>query len=211
MTAVTIIGTGNMGKGIATAALRGGYDVIFHSRQPAEVQDELLALPGASANNLSIVPFESEVTTDVVVLATPYSASPEIAKAYGDKLADKTLVDISNAIDWQALELIPLPAGSSAEQIAQAAPQAHVVKAFNTIHANLLYSGKAGGLPLDVFVAGDDETAKQQVIDLIDASGMRGVDCGPLVHARGIEDMEQLFVNMKFSTKAIKAIKIVND
>lgn len=211
MGAITIIGTGHMAKGIATMALRGGYEVIFHSREPEANETEVKGLTGATESNCSLVPYGGEVVTDVVFLAVPYVHSEATAKDYADKLDGKVLVDISNPIDWSKLELIVPPAGSAAEQVAQAAPQAKVVKGFNTINAVLFESGKSGGLPLDVFIAGDDQAAKQQIIDLVNAGGLRGVDTGPLAHARELEILEHIFVNMQLPGEGAKAIKIVGD
>jgi len=211
MAAITIIGTGHMAKGIATVAFRGGYEVIFHSRDPQANEAEVKGLTGATDSNVSLVPYGSDVTTELVVLAVPYAASEEATKDYADKFAGKVVIDISNPINWSKLELIVPAAGSSAEQIASVAPQARVVKGFNTINFSLFETGKAGGLPLDVFIAGDDETAKQQVIAMINAGGLRGVDCGPLVQARDIESLEHWFVNTKLGGDGPKAIKIVGD
>lgn len=209
MAAITIIGTGNMAQGIARVALRGGYEVIFHSREAgADRLAELRALTEDAAQRVSAVAHGSDVSTELVVLAVPYANAEEVVTVYGEKLDGKALVDISNPIVWSELRLIVPPAGSAAEQVAQLAPHARVVKAFNTINASLFASGRAGGLPLDVFIAGDDDAAKGLLIDLVNAGGLRGVDSGPLVHARELEALEHLFVHMK-GVGDNAAIKIV--
>jgi predicted dinucleotide-binding enzyme len=71
---------------------------------------------------------------------------------------------------------------------------AKVVKAFNTTYAGTLVTGQVGGQPLDVFIAGDDEAAKNKVAELVKDGGMRPIDTGPLSRARQIEAMQFLHI-----------------
>src|SRR3954454_18922552 len=82
---------------------------------------------------------------------------------------------------------LTVEAGSAAQEIAQKAPGAKVVKAFNTTFAGSLVAGQVGGQPLDVFVASDDDDAKTKVRDLAVSGGLRAIDAGPLAHARQLE------------------------
>ena len=74
-----------------------------------------------------------------------------------------------------------------AQEIAAKAPGAKVVKAFNTTFAGSLAEGRVGGEPLDVFVASDDDEAKDTVRELAEGAGLRVLDAGPLAHARQLE------------------------
>ncbi|MGW2240123.1 NADPH-dependent F420 reductase [Streptomyces sp. NPDC001759] len=88
---------------------------------------------------------------------------------------------------------LAVPAGTSAaEEIAAAAPQARVVKAFNTTFAGPLAIGVVAGRPLDVFIAGDEERAKERVSDLVTSAELRPLDVGPLRRARELEAFQLL-------------------
>lgn len=210
MAALTIIGTGHMGKGIAKIALRGGYDVVFHTRDVEANRAEVQSLASSGAANITLAPEGSDITTDVVILAVPYLALGEVVASYGSKFDGKVLVDISNPVEWSEMRLIVPREGSAAQEIAALAPKAKVVKAFNTIAAGDFESGKAGGLPLDVLVAGDDSGAKQAVIDLVNAGGLRGLDAGPLAEAGALESFKHLQMSMPNQTGRL-AIKLLSD
>jgi predicted dinucleotide-binding enzyme len=111
---------------------------------------------------------------------------------YADQLAGKVVVDITNPVDPQSFQPLDLEAGSAAQEIARKAPGARVVKAFNTTFAGTLVEGRVGGEPLDVFIASDDEDAKNVVRRLAEDAGLRAVDAGPLAHARQLEAMGYL-------------------
>jgi len=123
------------------------------------------------------------------------------------------VVDISNPVDVATFDSLVVPSGTSAaEQIAAAAPGARVVKAFNTTFAGNLVAGEAGGLPLDVFIAGDDAEAKQAVADLAASGGLRPVDAGPLRRARELEGFQFLHMTLQqgLGTNWSSAIKILS-
>jgi hypothetical protein len=86
---------------------------------------------------------------------------------------------------------------SAAEEIAAASPAARVVKAFNTTFASVLVAGWAGGMPVDVFLAGDDPGAKAQVAALVSDGGMRPLDTGPLRRSRELEAFQLLHMTMQ--------------
>jgi predicted dinucleotide-binding enzyme len=123
----------------------------------------------------------------VVVLAVWYHALDDVLGRYGDQLAGKTVVDITNPVDPQTYAPLTLEAGSAAQEIAQKAPGAKVVKAFNTTFAGSLVEGQVAGQPLDVFIASDDDEAKATVRELTESAGLRVLDAGPLAHARQLE------------------------
>ncbi|MFE0519107.1 NADPH-dependent F420 reductase [Streptomyces sp. NPDC058954] len=191
---VTIVGAGNMGRGIGTRALIGGHSVRLYGHKRATA-DELAtalskALPGA---DVAAIDAESVADSDIVVLALPYPAGRDVAAAWSGTLAGKVVVDISNPVDFSTFDSLAVPAGTSAaEEIAAAAPQARVVKAFNTTFAGPLAIGVVAGRPLDVFIAGDEETAKESVSDLVTSAELRPLDVGPLRRARELEAFQLL-------------------
>jgi predicted dinucleotide-binding enzyme len=117
-------------------------------------------------------------------------------------MAGLTVVDTCNPVDFSTFDtLLTSPGMSAAEEIARevaaVTPAAHVVKAFNTTFAATLAAGQAGGLPLDVFLAGDDGAAKEAVAALVRSGGMRPVDVGPLRRARELEAFQLLHMTLQ--------------
>jgi predicted dinucleotide-binding enzyme len=180
---ITIIGTGNMARGIATRALAGNNTVTLLGTEEAKARALARELPGEVRTGTVGDP----ISGDVVVLAVWYQALDDVLARYGEQLAGKTLVDITNPVDPQTYAPLTVSAGSAAQEIAQKAPAAKVVKAFNTTFAGSLVEGQVGGQPLDVFVASDDEGAKEKVRELAESGGLRVLDAGPLAIARQLE------------------------
>lgn len=194
---ITIIGAGNMGRGIGTRAVAGGHSVTFVDRDPAEAEKvaaevRAFAKKGVEVSTASL---NTVKLGDVVVLAVWYTAALDLAKHLGSKLAGKVVVDIANPLNSTYDGLATAPDSSSAEDLAKAiANGAKVVKAFNTTYAGTLLSGEVAGQPLDVFIAGDDADAKAKVAQIVTDGGMRAVDTGPLSRARQIEGMQFLHI-----------------
>ena len=197
---VTIIGSGNMGRGIGTRAVAGGHSVTFVDNNP-EVAEKTAADVRASAKKgakVSTASLGDAVLGDVVVLAVWYGTNIEIAKQLGTKLAGKVVVDIANPLNSTYDGLATAPDSSSAEDLAKAiAAGAKVVKAFNTTFAGTLLAGQVAGQPLDVFIAGDDADAKSKVSQLVTDGGMRAIDAGPLHRARQIESLQLLHITLQ--------------
>ena len=160
---ITIIGTGNMARGIATRALAGGHSVTLLGTE----SDKAQALADERSGEVGAGEVGDPLTGDVVVLAVWYAAVDDVLGRYGDQLDGKVVVDITNPIDVDAFEPLDLEAGSAAQEIAAKAPGAKVVKAFNTTFAGTLGQGQVGGQPLDVLIASDDEDAKQTVSRIV--------------------------------------------
>jgi 8-hydroxy-5-deazaflavin:NADPH oxidoreductase len=180
---ITIIGTGNMGRGIATRALAGGHTVTLLGTEREKAQ----ALAGELSGDVRAGAVGDPISGDVVVLAVWYQALDDVLGRYGDQLAGKTVIDITNPVDPETYAPLTLEAGSAAQEIAQKAPGAKVVKAFNTTFAGSLVEGQVAGEPLDVFVASDDDEAKAKVRELVEGAGLRVLDAGPLPIARQLE------------------------
>jgi predicted dinucleotide-binding enzyme len=212
---VTIIGAGNMGRGIGTRAVAGGHSVTFVDANP-EVAEKTAADVKNSAKKgakVSTASLGDVVLGDVVVLAVWYGTNIEIAKQLGAKLAGKVVVDIANPLNATYDGLATAPSSSSAEDLAKAvASGAKVVKAFNTTFAGTLIAGEVAGQKLDVFIAGDDADAKSKVSLLVTDGGMRAIDTGPLSRARQIEGMQllQIVLQGTLGTNWGSTIKILS-
>jgi 8-hydroxy-5-deazaflavin:NADPH oxidoreductase len=194
---VTIIGAGNMGRGIGTRLVAGGHSVTFVDANPDTAEKTAAEVKASVQNGAKVFTAslgEAELG-DVVVLAVWYGTNIEIAKQLGTKLAGKVVVDIANPLNSTYDGLATAPDSSSAEDVARAiAAGAKVVKAFNTTYAGTLVAGQVAGQPLDVFIAGDDDEAKRKVAELVKDGGMRPIDTGPLSRARQIEAMQFLHI-----------------
>jgi 8-hydroxy-5-deazaflavin:NADPH oxidoreductase len=209
---VTIIGSGNMARGIGNRLVAGGNSVRILDRDKEKADalaGELRAQDGAEATTGSL---GDQIEDDVVVLAVPYDAVESIAEQYGSGLTGKVVVDITNPVDWESFDRLVTPSDSSAaEEIDRLIPEAAVVKAFNTTFAGTLVGGEVGGQPLDVFVASDDPDAKKKVAGLIEAGGLRPVDAGPLRRARQLESLGFLHMTLQqpLGTGFGSAVKVV--
>ncbi len=207
---VSIIGTGNMAKGIGTRLVSGGHKVSLHSKD--QIKGNELAEQLKQVNDtadVAVVSVGSELD-EIVIIATPYTEIENIAKEYNG-LKGKTVVDITNPVNFDTFELIPEPGQSGAQEIAKILPDATVIKAFNTTLAGALEAGQIDGKELDVFIAGDDETAKTNVSELVKSSGMRPIDVGPLANARHLEGfgLIQMAVQDQIGTNWMSALKFI--
>ncbi|WP_291382193.1 NADPH-dependent F420 reductase [Demequina sp.] len=192
MASISIIGNGNMARGIAAVAAKAGAGIQIVGRDADKAADAASAVGGTSAT------MGDALTGDIVVLAVPFAAIDDLTETYKDALAGKTVVDITNPVNVDTFDGLVVPTDSSATQvIAKALPGAHVVKAFNTNFAASLVPGTVGGQPTTVLVAGDDAGAKQGVVDLVNAGGLAGVDAGSLSRARELESIG--FLQMKLA------------
>jgi predicted dinucleotide-binding enzyme len=202
---ITIVGTGNMARGIATRALAGGNDVTLVGTDRAKAE-ELAGDLGGSARA------GDRVDGEVVVFAVPYAAAGDVVAQHAGDLSGKVIVDITNPVDLNNFTPLKVEAGSAAQEIAGAAPQgAKVVKAFNTTFAGTLVEGKVAGEPLDVFIAGDDEDAKATVRQLVEGGGLRAVDAGPLARAHELEALGYLHMALQqpLDTGFGSAVKVI--
>jgi predicted dinucleotide-binding enzyme len=147
---------------------------------------------------------------DVKVESVPSSLSA--VEQYGNQLDGKVVVDIANPVDIETFDgLVTPPDSSAAEEIAKKAPGAKVVKAFNTTFAGTLVDGKVGSQTLDVFIAGDDEDAKETVAELAGAGGLNPIDAGPPKRARELERLgfPHMTVQDKLGTGYGTAVKVI--
>ena len=192
---ITIIGSGNMARGIATRLLAGGHDITLLGTEADKAKELAGELDGSVGSGTTGDPIEGEV----VVLAVPYEAAAPLVQEYGDGLSGKVVVDITNPVDWDTMDgLVTPPDSSAAEEIQKAAPEGvSIVKAFNTTFAPTLVDSQVAGQPLDVFIAGDDDGAKETVASLVRDGGLVAIDAGPLRRARELERLGFLGITLQ--------------
>jgi 8-hydroxy-5-deazaflavin:NADPH oxidoreductase len=191
MSSISIIGTGTMARILGARALAGGNTVEVIGRDAAKAAALASALGGgATAGTTGSAP-----AGNIVILAVPYASAAPVVSQYGDALAGKVIIDISNAFDPAHTGLATPDGSSAAQETAKAAPaDAHVVKAFNTLFGHVLAADQAEGRPLDVFIAGDDAEAKARVSAFIESLALRPLDTGDLKMAHWLEGAGLLMV-----------------
>jgi predicted dinucleotide-binding enzyme len=183
---VTIVGAGNMGRGIGSRVVAGGHEVEILDRDPSEAE----ALAGDLGGSATALGPEDDFNGEVVVFALYYPGIKDAIAQYADRIGGRVVVETTNPVDTSTWDRLAVPAGTSAtEEIAGLVPEGTpVVKAFNTTFANTLQA-EPGEADLDVFLAGDDEGAKQKVATLVSDSGMRPIDVGGLGRAQQLEQV----------------------
>ena len=180
MSSISIIGTGNMARTIGALAVAGGNTVEVIGRDQSKAAALAKALGGgATTGEWGAIP-----AGDIVIAALLYDAVVPAIAQFGDALAGKVIVEISNPFNATADALAHSEETSIAQEVAKAAPaSASVVKAFNTIFGVVLAQGR----PLDVFIAGDDVRAKTGVAEFIKSLELRPLDVGGLNMAHWLE------------------------
>jgi predicted dinucleotide-binding enzyme len=180
MSIISIIGTGNMARAIGALAVAGGNTVEVIGRDQAKAAD----LAGALGGSATTGEFGAVPAGEIVIVALRYADVVPVVTKYGNALADKVIVDISNPFNADADGLAIPNDTSVAQEVAKAAPAgAHVVKAFNTVFGHVLEKGRT----LDVFFAGDDAQAKAGVAEFITSLKLRPLDVGGLNMAHWLE------------------------
>jgi 8-hydroxy-5-deazaflavin:NADPH oxidoreductase len=193
-TKIGIIGAGNMGRAFATQLAAAGHSVTITATNPAHAEE---AAAKAGANARAVRTGEIARDTDLLILAVPYAAAADALRGAGD-VTGKTIVDISNPVTPGYSALALGFSTSAAEEIQKAVPKAKVVKAFNTIFAQVLGAAR-GGTRAQVLYAGDDAGAKGAVRALIESVGFEAVDAGPLANARLLEPLGMLNIYLGYA------------
>lgn len=192
---IAIIGAGNIGGSLGKIWAAKGHAIVYGARNPKSPK-VLSALKeiGSSARVMFIN--DAVQQSQVVVLATPWEAVPEVVFQIAD-MQNKILVDCTNPIrpnpEW------PLSQGTScAEEIAKRLPGFRVVKALNTLGAANLSETQFDAIQADGFYCGDDNRSKKIVAQLIEEIGLRPVDVGPLRSAELLESMAKLWISLAY-------------
>ena len=189
MSGISIIGLGNMAGALAARALAGGNTVEIIGRDPAKAESLAATLGGGATTGT----FGTAPAGDIVILAVPSASAVPLVTRYGNALAGKIIIDVTNPMKADASGLTTADGTSAAQEIAQAAPaSAPVVNAFNTVFGHTLTPGR----PLDVLFAGDDARAKASVSAFIESLGLRPLDAGGLAMAHWLEGTGLLMVSL---------------
>jgi hypothetical protein len=192
---VTVIGAGNMGAAFVKQLTQAGHQVSVTARSLEKAQALAAAHPGATA----VDSLGAAAQADVLILATGYADAVNALKSVGD-LNGKVVIDITNPLTADFMGLTLGHSTSAAEEIAKALPSAEVVKAFNTVFAQVLSDGAdfGNGQAVPVFVASDSERAKQTAKALAESMGFATVDAGGLKNARYLEPVGGLNIYLGY-------------
>lgn len=194
---VGVIGAGNMGSAFARRLGGAGHDVFITSRTLDEAKRVAKTLP---EHVEAVEQSQLADRVDVLIAATPFGEQVAALRGAGD-LSGKTVIEISNPLTADMSGLTVGHTTSAAEEVAKALGTANVVKAFNTVFAQVLGDGLSGGARVQVFYAGDDENAKRTVRSLIDSMRFEPVDAGPLRNARYLEPLGMLNIYLGYMAK----------
>jgi predicted dinucleotide-binding enzyme len=173
---IGIIGRGNVGKAIQAGAQKAGHET------------RMIGKGGGVKDTAS--------WADIVVIAVPFGAVEAVAEEIGGAADGKPVVDATNALGPNGLAVGFTTSG--AEELQKKLPRAKVVKAFNTVFAQIMSTGKVKGASVFLPVAADDPKAKETVLALCRDIGFDAVDAGPLANARLLEPMAFLNIQLGY-------------
>jgi 8-hydroxy-5-deazaflavin:NADPH oxidoreductase len=176
---VAIIGKGNVGSALKRGLERARYDVHAVGKDAVAVR-------------------QAAEWGEILILAVPYRAIDATLVEMGGAATGKVVVDATNALTADGQLALGFST-SAAEELQRKLPHAKVVKAFNTVLAQQMDTGRMADQPITALVAGEDVEAKAQVIQLARDIGFDGVDAGPLKNARWLEAMAFLNIQLAYT------------
>ena len=196
---IAIIGTGNVAKALGPEFAAQGHTIIYGSRNPDGLKaQDLVQISGDGASAVSQQ--DAVIDADIVVLAVPGMMVAEITKALGD-LSGKIIIDPTNPLERTALKLEHGVETSNAQIIQELAPDADVVKAFNTLSWKTMIDPELAGGPVSIPLAGDSSSAKKVVAQLVEGMGLEAIDVGGVENAHWVEGMLMLWINNRISDR----------
>ena len=200
---IGILGTGDVGRSLANGFLSLGHEVKMGARDGGNPKAAAWASgagPHASAGAFA----DAARFGELVALATLWAGTENTLRLAGPgNLAGKVLIDATNPLLFTPGAPPSLALGhtdSGGEQVQRWAPDARVVKAFNTVgHAHMVHPQFPGGPP-DMFLCGNDSTAKETVTRILTAFGWNTIDIGGIEGARLLEPLCILWVDYGMRT-----------
>ena len=197
-------GTGNEGPGLALRWANVGHKIIIGSRQ-AEKAQRIAADLNAKLNTTTIIGMENVAAAqacEVAVLTVPYTAQNALLESLRDELKDKTLINVTVALNPPKVARVYIPPEGSASEQAQAilGPDVQVVAAFQNVGAHGL-ENLAHPIACDVLVCGNKKAAKAIALQLATDLGTHGIDAGPLVNAQAVEALTSVLIGINIRYK----------
>jgi len=196
-------GTGDLGTGLARRWAQAGYQVIIGSRTlekaQAAVADlrEVMAERGVGSVTVqAMANLDAATAADIVTLTVPFSHQADTLESVRGALQGKVLIDVTVPLMPPRVARVQLPPQGSAGQIAQEllGEAVAVVSAFQNVAAAHLQEGK--GVDCDVLVSGNKKEAREAVIKLVEAAGMRGFHAGMINNAAAAEALTSVLISI---------------
>jgi NADPH-dependent F420 reductase len=193
---IAIIGAGNVGAALAKGWAKKGHTIFFGVRNPGDSKYQ--ALKGQLGSGAKFVqPSEAARTANVVVLATPWPQTEAAVKSLG-ALSGKIVIDATNPLKSDLSGLTHGYTTSAAELIQSWIPDAKVIKAFNTVGANIMEKPEVKGYKAMMYFCGNDAEARQTVKKLISDIGFEPIEAGDLTQARLLEPLAMLWIKSAY-------------
>lgn len=191
-------GTGALGNGLARRWAKAGYTVIIGSRAAEKAEaaaDKLRAVvSGGTVEGMTNV--EAAAAGEIVVLTVPFASQRPILEDIREALPGKILVDVTVPLMPPKVGTVQLPPEGSAALLAQSivGDEVTVVSAFQNVGAAHLATDHE--IDCDVLVSGDVVEARERVLALVEAAGMRGWHAGPLANAAAAEALTSVLIQI---------------
>ncbi len=191
---IGIIGSGDMGSGLGGIWAEKGHVVLYsfsHSRE------KLKNLAASHKNALTGTPAQAVAHGDIILLSVGWKSIGDAVAAAG-RIRGKIVIDCTNPLTLDASGLEIGLSTSGGEEVARLLPEAKIVKAFNTVYAEIYHSDSRlfGSRMPTMLYCGDDSEAKRVVSELIVETGFEPVDAGPLISARYLEPLAMLMIQL---------------
>lgn len=204
LTIAVLGGTGKEGSGLVLRWAQSGYRVLIGSRDAGRAEEKAAELNAVLGEDVirGMSNEDAAAEADLVVLSVPYSAHKAILESVKAAVQGKLLVDVTVPLQPPAVRTVYVPEGHAASLEAQAllGENVKVIAAFQNVSAAHLKE-MSHSVNCDVLMCGDDEEAKAEVAQLIEAiDGMRAVDAGPLKNAVAVEALTPvlLYINKRY-------------
>jgi 8-hydroxy-5-deazaflavin:NADPH oxidoreductase len=193
---IGIIGAGNVGSGLGRLWAQKDHRIIFSFSRNTE---KLKMLADTGSNTSSGSPAEAVLRSEIILLSVRWDTIGDALTAAGP-LDGKIVIDCTNPLRHDLKGLSIGHTTSAAEEIAKMAPGARVVKAFNSVFAEIYHSESRlfGSRMPTMFYCGDDGDAKKIVARLIQEAGFKPTDSGSLVSARYLEPLAMLMIQLGY-------------
>lgn len=198
---VGILGSGDVGKALARAFVSRGHTVTIASREP----EKLASLVHEHPEKLHAATFEETARAgELLVLATAFTVAKDAIDLAGPaNFSGKVLIDVTNPLKFEQGKPVSLSVGgndSAGETVQRWLPDAKVVKSFNTVgHAHYVDPKFPNGPPT-MFVAGNDDKAKNTVEQIAESFGWLVMDAGTIEASRYLEAMAMLWISYTIRT-----------
>jgi len=208
-------GTGDLGTGLARRWVQAGYKVIIGSRTlekaEAAAKDLISVMNSRGVDDHQVeamINLQAANAADIAILTVPFDHHAGTLESVKGALSGKILIDVTVPLVPPKVARVQLPKEGSAGEIAQAilGDEVMVVSAFQNVAAHHLQEGK--GIQCDVLVSGNDKNAREQVIQLVEAAGMKGYHAGLISNAAAAEAMTSVLINLNRQFKGHAGIKI---